>query len=139
MAARPFAQWPFWRRLFGQRSERTAAVYLRRRGYRILATNVTIGGHELDIVALSRARVVVFVEVRSRTGADTTPAVESVDTAKQRAILTAALAYLKKHRLLNTPHRFDILALAWPVGADRPTIVHIEQAFTSPQRWQWHT
>ncbi len=47
-----FARWPFWRRWFGQRSERFAARYLRARGYRVLAANVADRRGELDLLAL---------------------------------------------------------------------------------------
>ncbi len=55
---------PWWRRWFGTRSERAAARFLRRLGYRILARNYTCSHGELDLIALD-GRCIVFVEVRS--------------------------------------------------------------------------
>ena len=43
---------PWWRRWFGTRSERAAARFLQRLGYRILARNYTCPHGELDLVAL---------------------------------------------------------------------------------------
>ena len=55
---------PWWRRLFGTRSERAAARFLKRLGYRILVRNYVCHLGELDIIALDNA-CIVFVEVRS--------------------------------------------------------------------------
>src|SRR3954464_12875208 len=44
-------------------SERRAAWWYRRRGYRVLATNCWAGGYELDLV-VRRGRAIVFVEVK---------------------------------------------------------------------------
>lgn len=120
---------PWWRRWFGSRSERAAARYLRRLGYRVLARNVITSEGELDLVALHEG-CIVFVEVRSTAATDSPsrPA-ESVDLAKQRRLTQAALAYLSRHRLLDQPARFDVLALAWPQGQREPTIEHYPQAF----------
>ena len=48
-------------------SERRAARWYRLRGYRVLATNCWLAGHELDVVA-RRGRMVVFCEVKSKSG-----------------------------------------------------------------------
>ena len=48
-------RWPWWRRWFGTRSERAAARFLRRLGYRIVARNYSCPYGELDLVALDGA------------------------------------------------------------------------------------
>ena len=40
-----------------------------------------------------------------------------------------ALAFLKRHELLEHPARFDVLALTWPKPARKPQIEHIKNAF----------
>lgn len=50
---------------FGLRAERTAAWWLRLKGYRILARRFGAPGGELDLVAV-RGNVVAFVEVKGR-------------------------------------------------------------------------
>ena len=47
-----FSRWRWWKRWFGRRSEKAAARYLRKLGYRLLATNVSDRDGELDILAL---------------------------------------------------------------------------------------
>lgn len=125
---------PWWRRWFGNRSERAAARYLRRLGYRILARNYSCRHGELDLVALD-GRCVVFVEVRSTEGA-VERAAASVDDTKQRRLTQLALHFLQQHQLLDAAARFDVLAISWPSGAREPQIDHHRQAFEAVGRFQ---
>ncbi len=126
---------PWWRRWFGTRSERAAARFLRRRGYRILARNYRCPRGELDVIALD-GDCLVFVEVRSTEGKDLTRPALSVDAVKQRRLTDLALHYLQQHRLLDRPARFDVLALSWPEGRREPTIAHYPNAFDAVGRFQ---
>ena len=56
---------PFSTRAIGTRAEKRALAHYRLRGYRVLATNLWIGGYELDLV-LRRGRTIVFCEVERR-------------------------------------------------------------------------
>ena len=49
----------------GELGERAAAGYLRKIRYKVVETNVTTAGGEIDLVAVD-GRVVVFVEVKTR-------------------------------------------------------------------------
>ena len=129
---------PWWRRWFGTRSERAAARFLRRQGYRILARNYTCPHGELDLIALD-GRCVVFVEVRSTGGEDTNRPAASVDEAKQRRLTRLALYYLQENHLLDCTARFDVLALSWPAGRREPRIVHHRQAFEAVGRFQMYS
>jgi putative endonuclease len=119
---------PWWRRWFGNRSERAAARFLKRLGYRILVRNFTCDMGELDIIALDGA-CIVFVEVRSTEKADHAGPAASVDLTKQKRLSRLALYFLKKTRLLNHAARFDVLTLSWPEGQSQPTLQHIKHAF----------
>ncbi len=137
-----FSRWPWWRRWFGRRSERAAARYLRKLGYRLLAANVSDSQGELDLIALDGETLVV-VEVRS-TASDRPDAIEqtaaSVDLRKQKKIVGAATRFLAARRLLGKiAMRYDVLVLAWPDGAPEPTIKHIPHAFESTGRYQFFT
>ncbi|MGH7171608.1 MAG: YraN family protein [Gemmataceae bacterium] len=127
---------PWWRRWFGSRSERSAARFLRRLGYRILARNYTCPHGELDLIALD-GRCLVFVEVRSTSSDDADRPAASVDEAKQRRLTRLALCYLQEHHLLDCAARFDVLALSWPEGQREPHIVHYRQAFEAVGRSPW--
>ena len=112
----------------GQRGEHAAARFLRRKGYTIVARSARDKAGELDIVAVDR-RVVVFVEVKTRTSDIAGHPVEAVDEDKQQRIVRLALRYLKRHDLLEQRWRFDIVAVTWPADQRRPAIEHFENAF----------
>jgi putative endonuclease len=126
---------PWWRRWFGTRSERAAAKFLKKKGWRIVARNYTCPLGELDLVAVARG-CVVFVEVRSTETADPARPAESVDRSKQRRLTNLALHYLQQHRLLGQAARFDVLAVSWPPGQRTPAITHVENAFEAVGRFQ---
>jgi putative endonuclease len=132
------AKLPWWRRWFGSRSERAAARFLRRLGYRILTRNFSCQHGELDLIALD-GRCVVFVEVRSTGTDDLSKPTASVDDAKQRQLTKLALYYLRQKRLLDCAARFDVLALSWPENQREPTIVHHLGAFDAIGRFQMYS
>src|SRR5262245_9064969 len=129
---------PWWRRWFGTRSERAAAKFLKRLGYRIVARNFTCPLGELDLVALD-GQCIVFVEVRSTEGGQLEKTAASVDDAKQRRLTRLALAFLQKKRLLNRAARFDVLIISWPENAREPVIEHHKNAFEATGKFQMYS
>ena len=111
-----------WGGTLGQRGERAAARYLRSRGYKIVAAGDRTMLGELDLVAVD-GRTVVFVEVKTRESHEAGHPVEAVDADKQARLTRLALAYLKRHDLLECrgPVRRDRdhLARACRQAADR--------------------
>jgi putative endonuclease len=126
----------FAKKTLGQRGEAAAARFLRRRGYKILARSDQFGPGELDLVALRR-RTIVFVEVKTRQSQEAGHPAEAVDGQKQRRLTRAAVSFLKRHRLLEYPARFDVIAVTWPAGKWFPTIEHIESAFEAVGKWEF--
>ena len=112
----------------GRRGEDAAARYLRRLGYVIVARGHKDSIGELDLVAVD-GRIVVFIEVKTRTSHDAGHPADAVDDAKQRRLTRLALAYLKRHDLLECRARFDVVAVTWPADNNRPTIEHFQDAF----------
>jgi putative endonuclease len=104
-------------------AERRAARWYRLHGYRILDTNVWLGGGELDIVA-RRGRCVVFCEVKSKTGDGFGDPLEMVGTVKAGRVRRAADAWLARHpEAQGLAVRFDLIA-------DRAgRIEHVPDAF----------
>jgi putative endonuclease len=137
MAESP-ARLPWWRRWFGTRSERAAARFLKRLGYRVLKRNYSCPHGELDLVALD-GKCIVFVEVRSTGTDDPNRAAASVDAAKQERLTRLALYFLRGHRLLEYSARFDVLAISWPDDQREPLIVHHKQAFDAVGRFQMYS
>lgn len=96
------------RRELGGRYEREAAALLRERGYEILAFNYRCPYGEIDVIARHR-EVLVFVEVKYRSGSRMGGALEAVGPKKQEHLRAAALWYFKEKGLpLDTPCRFDV-------------------------------
>jgi putative endonuclease len=137
MAESP-ARKPWWRRWFGTRSERAAARFLRRQGYRVLRRNYACPLGELDLIALD-GRCVVFVEVRSTGTDDAQRPALSVDDAKQRRLTRLALHFLQQHRLLGHAARFDVLTVTWPADRREPRIDHYRLAFEAVGRYQMYS
>ncbi|SFI11276.1 YraN family protein [Planctomicrobium piriforme] len=125
------------RRLFGDRGERAAARYLRRQGYRILARQARSRSGEIDLIALDQGTI-VFVEVKTRTSHVKGHPAEAVDAAKQRQMTRAALAWLKRRKLLNHRGRFDIVAITWHPGSP-PVIEHFKDAFQGTGQGQMYS
>ena len=98
----------------GLRGEDLACGFLRRRGYKILYRNFRgRRGGEVDIVCLD-GDTLVFVEVKTRTGADFGRPLEAVNAAKRKLISRGALAWLQ---LLDNPDilfRFDVVEIVLP-------------------------
>ena len=63
--------------------------HYRLRGYRVLATNVWIGGYELDVV-VRRGRTIVFCEVKAKRGAEAGDPLEMITQEKIRRLRQAA-------------------------------------------------
>src|ERR1700709_2628760 len=96
----------------GHRSETVAALWLRLKGYRILARRLKTRAGEIDLVATAPFGPVCFVEVKAR-GAGSVAAAESVGPAQQTRIARAASLYLaSRPGLARRGSRFDIVAIA---------------------------
>lgn len=117
----------------GQRGEREAERYLKKLGYIIIARGDRSKLGEIDIVAVDprdiRGRTVVFVEVKTRTSQDAGHPADAVDIHKQRRLTRAALGYIKRHQLQETPARFDVIAITWHDPRQKPRIEHFRNAF----------
>ncbi len=115
------------RRELGAAGESAACAHLERLGYRILARNARADRVELDIVA-ERAGVLVFVEVKTRRGAECGGAAEAVDARKQARLARGAAAWLRATGRRARRLRFDVVTCeVTPQGAFRVT--HWEGAF----------
>jgi putative endonuclease len=95
----------------GLHGEGLAALWLRLKGYRILARRLKTRAGEIDLVAAAPFGPVCFIEVKARAAART--AAESVGPAQQTRIARAAFLYLaSRPGLARRGSRFDIVAIA---------------------------
>ena len=73
----------------------------------------------------------VFVEVRTHTGAAFGDPLASVNLRKQRQIAKAALHYLACNGLMEREARFDVVGIRWE--DEQARLTHIESAFELPR------
>jgi putative endonuclease len=106
------------RSLRGRDGEDATARTYERRGYRVVARNWRCPLGELDLV-VQRGGVLVFCEVKSRTGAAFGGGYEAVTWSKRRKLRQLAEVFLQSYRPLEVRARFDV-ASVWlgPRGAD---------------------
>jgi putative endonuclease len=102
----------------GLGAEWAAILYLRLKGYRVLARRYSVKGGEIDIVA-RRGDTLVFVEVKLRATLD--DARTAIGADKRRRVSRAARAYLAGNTAAaGLNQRADAIYLApwrWPVHA----------------------
>jgi putative endonuclease len=125
----------FFRRLlpFGRRSEIQAVDYIRSLGFRIVTSGYRTKGGEVDVIAWE-GDILVFIEVKSRQNDE--PPEDSVGRTKQRRIIRAAGHYISRHRLQETPYRFDILAVT-ALPHTKPQFRLLRDAFRASSNSVW--
>jgi putative endonuclease len=110
----------------GRKGESIAKTLLENSGYEILDENWTHGKAEVDLIAY-KDKVIIFVEVKARTGNGYGEPEDFVDARKQKLLVDAAdeYIYLMNHQ---GDVRFDIISLLFDKQANYK-IKHIEDAF----------
>jgi putative endonuclease len=114
------------RQSLGKRGEDLACAELEKRGYAILDRRFRTRCGELDIVARDGG-VVVFVEVKARSGSRFGTPFESVTWKKRQRLSHMAASYLCLKRLSGVPCRFDVVSIVEERG--RQTIELVRGAF----------
>jgi putative endonuclease len=110
----------------GRKGESLAKTFLEALGYEILDENWTYGKAEVDLIAYKNS-VIIFTEVKTRTGNGFGEPEDFVDNRKQRLLAEAAdeYIYLMDHK---GDVRFDIISVLFDKNANY-TLKHIEDAF----------
>ena len=116
----------FFRKRLGQEGEELAAGFLRKKGYKLVERNYRCKTGEVDLIVLDR-KVVVFVEVKTRSDHSFGSPFEAVEARKQRKMIQAARYFLHEKKLDQRDARFDVVGISWQ--GDRPMVEHIENAF----------
>lgn len=105
------------RTVLGHLGELLAADRLRREGYVILERNYRCSVGEIDLIAREDC-VLVFVEVRTRTGEGFGSPLETIDFSKQRRIREVARHYLRERRPAYRDMRFDVVGVLLKEGEE---------------------
>jgi putative endonuclease len=114
------------KQVLGREGERVAEQFLKQKGFKIVERNYRCAAGELDLVVLDK-RVVVFVEVKTRTGLGFGTPLEAVAYHKQQKMIQAAQYFLSEKGLQQRDARFDVVGVSWP--GREPVVEHIENAF----------
>jgi putative endonuclease len=110
----------------GRKGESLAKTFLEGLGYEILDENWTHGKAEIDLIAY-KDKVIIFAEVKTRTGNRFGEPEDFVDNRKKKLLAEAAdeYIYLMDHK---GDVRFDIISVLFDKNAEY-TLKHIEDAF----------
>ena len=110
----------------GRKGENLAKIFLEGLGYEILDENWTHGKAEIDLIAY-KGKVIIFAEVKTRTGTGFGQPEDFVDNRKQKLLAEAAdeYIYLMDHQ---GEVRFDIISILFDRNHNY-TLKHIEDAF----------
>lgn len=115
--------------IIGAWGESLAAEYLKRKRFKLVATNYRCRFGEIDLIVSDR-NYLVFVEVKLRKSDKFAQAAEFVDYHKQNRLRTTAEIYLAQNPTQLQP-RFDVIEIYAPEGMSTisPEIRHMEDAF----------
>jgi len=110
----------------GRKGELMAKQHLELNGYEILEENWSHGKAEIDLIAY-KDKVIIFTEVKTRSGNAFGEPEDFVDNRKQRLLAGAAneYVYLMNHQ---GEVRFDIIAILFK-NEENYKLNHIQDAF----------
>ena len=108
----------------GRKGEDLATEYLKKKGYEILERNYRKQYAEIDIIALSPDKVLVFVEVKTRTSNKFGTPLEAITHWKLEPLIKTAQFYKSQHSKLPESMRIDAIAVLFVDG--KTVIEHME-------------
>ena len=119
----------------GIEGEDAAFSHLRRKGYTVVARRWSSGDlpGDLDLIAW-QGPMLCFIEVKTRTSRDATPAEVAVDSHKRNTLRRLARQYIRQlPRETAPPVRFDVLSV-YLVPGQKKEFEHFEDAFGWSER-----
>jgi len=114
----------------GIEGEDAAFFYLRRKGYIVVARRWSAGNvpGDLDLIAWD-GPMLCFVEVKTRTAHDLTPAEVAVDSNKRNTLRRLARQYIRQlPQETAPPTRFDVMSVYLVSGKEKE-FQHFEGSF----------
>lgn len=115
--------------------ETAAFSYLRRKGYTVTARRWSSGDvpGDVDLIAW-QGPMLCFVEVKTRTARDASPAEIAIDSHKRNTLRRLARRYVSQLGVETAPPiRFDVVSVYLVPGEERE-IQHFEGAFGRSER-----
>lgn len=115
----------------GLAGEDAAFFYLRRKGYTIVARRWSSGDVPGDVDLIGwQGSLLCFIEVKTRTAHDMTPAETAVDSHKRAVLRRLARRYVRQLPQAEMPQvRFDVISV-YLVPGEKAEFTHFEAAFS---------
>ena len=120
----------------GIEGENAAYFYLRRKGYMVVARRWSSGESpgDVDLIAWD-GPTLCFVEVKTRSARDASPAEVAVDSHKRSTLRRLARQYMRQlPRETAPPVRFDVVSV-YLVPGKQQQFVHFEGSFGWSEEW----
>ncbi len=117
----------------GRRAEDLACAHMQAAGYHIVCRNWRRPEGEIDIIA-TQGETCVFIEVRSRTGHDTSHPLETITPRKRAQVIRTARLFLDLERPSATGYRFDAFGVVFAADGSVLECTHVENAFDASPR-----
>ncbi|MBR2988221.1 MAG: YraN family protein [Clostridia bacterium] len=114
----------------GNKGEKIAERFLKKKGYVIIDKNFSTDVGEIDIICANDGYL-IFVEVKCRLNDNHGYAADAVNYHKRKKINQVASQYISKFKMYDYPVRFDVVE----VYTEENRVVHIENAFDSYLRY----
>ena len=111
----------------GERGERLALEFLKKRKFVIIETGYFFFRGEIDIIA-QEGETLVFVEVKSRWSHKSGFPEEAITPQKESQLRKIAEAYCALNDIQDTECRFDVIAIMFD-GSGGHSLSHIKNAF----------
>jgi putative endonuclease len=121
----------------GIEGEDAVFFHLQRKGYTVVARRWSSGDApgDVDLIAWD-GTVLCFIEVKTRTAHDMTPAETAVDEHKRNVLRRLARRYVRQlPQELAPPVRFDVVSVYQVPGHERE-FQHFEGSFGWGEGWQ---
>ena len=96
--------------VLGRAGETAAANFYQQAGYEVLAQGYRYGRAEVDLIVRQGTALLVFVEVKTRSGAQYGPP-ETFVSARKKELFRLAATHLQEEMDWHGDIRFDILAI----------------------------
>jgi len=106
----------------GRAGEINVADFLKSKGWKILQHNFRFHKKEVDIIA-RKGNLVIFVEVKVRSGNEFGRGFEAVNRFKRENIVNVARYYIEKYNLMDCNVRFDVVSI------EKGRMYYIQDAF----------
>ena len=121
----------------GIEGEDAVLFYLQRKGYTVVARRWSSGDvpGDVDLIAWD-GPMLCFIEVKTRTAHDLTPAETAVDEHKRNVLRRLARRYVRQlPQMTAPPVRFDVVSV-YLVPQREPEFQHFEGSFGWGDNWR---